>query len=82
MKTTVLSYKTLKLEMGEASPVLDLVLSQAEIIGQGQFSEGIVWWVSASGGVGFLNMEPQRRTVVGQGTKISEIPTFSLGNSK
>lgn len=65
VKTTVLSYKTLKLEMGEASQALDLILSQAEITGQVLLSEGVAWWVSTSGGVAFLNMKPQRRTVVG-----------------
>lgn len=79
MKTTVLSYKTLKLKMGEASQVLDLILSQAEIMGQVQLSEGVVWWVSASGEVAFLNMKPQRRTVVGWGVKF---PTFFLHNPK
>lgn len=48
-KTIVLSYKTLKLQIGELRKVLELILSQAEITGQVQFNEGDVWWVSASG---------------------------------
>lgn len=48
-KTIVLSYKTLKLQTGERKQVLEMVLSEAEIMGQVQFSEADVWWVSASG---------------------------------
>lgn len=65
--------------MGEAGQVFDLILSQAEIMGQVLLSEGVVWWVSASGEFAFLSMKPQRRTVVGWGTKF---PTFFLGKPK
>lgn len=48
VKTIFLSYKSLKLQVGEPKQVLEFILSQAEIMGQVQFNEGDVWWISAS----------------------------------
>lgn len=43
------SCKTFKLQIEESKQVLELILSQTDIMGQLQFSEGDVCWVSASG---------------------------------